>query len=140
MSAFIASRGKSLIIAFATIEWIIFGSKRLVDERQFADMTKKTFFMPMLILIRQILRKIKFLYDQYIILHRIKFYFWISSDFFLAFFAIMSKLLFVASNAVWMIILKNITRAGQRLVAVPTAEMIGMKVLTHASSVFAVEY
>jgi hypothetical protein len=52
----------------------------------------------------------------------------------------MSKLLFVASNAVWMIILKNITRAGQRLVAVPTAEMIGMKVLTHASSVFAVEY
>ena len=52
----------------------------------------------------------------------------------------MSELFFIAADAVRMVILKNISRTGQRLVAVPTAEVIGMKVLTHASGVFAVEY
>jgi len=52
----------------------------------------------------------------------------------------MSEQLFIALDAIRMFVLKNVSRTGQRLIAVPTAKMIGMKVLTHSSCVLAVEY
>ena len=71
LSAFVATRSKRLIVAFATIERVVFGAERLVNERYLAYVTKETFLMPMLVLVRKVFR--------------------VGANFFLALFTIVSE-------------------------------------------------
>jgi hypothetical protein len=85
LSALVASSGERLIIALATVERIVLGAERLVNQRYLANMTEEAFLVPMLLFVRQIFR--------------------IGADFLLAFLAVVSEQLLVAFNAVRMLVL-----------------------------------
>ena len=120
LRAFVTARRKRLIVTFATVQRVVLGTEWLVDERQLAHMTKKALFMPMLVLVREVLG--------------------VGADFFLALFTIVSKKLLVTFNAMRMFVFEYVTRARQRCVTVPTAKVVCVKVLIHPFRVFAVEY
>jgi len=120
LSAFIASRGKSLIVAFAAVQRVVLRTERLIDERQLADMTEEALLVPVLFLVGKILG--------------------VGADLCLALLAGVGKQKLVAGYTVGLFILEDIPTAGKRFIAVMTAEMISMKVLIHCSSILAVEY
>jgi hypothetical protein len=120
LSAFVASRGERLIVALATIKQFVLRAERLVNERQLANIAKKALLVPMFFLVGQIFR--------------------VGANLFLAFFAVVGKQLFVAGNAMRMLVFEYVTRASQRFVAMPATKMISMIILIHCSCVLAVEY
>lgn len=66
-------------------------------------------------------------------------YLGIDSNDLVALFASIGEHIFVALNAVWMVIAQYISLAGEALVALPAAEMAGMPVLGHCLRVLATE-
>lgn len=120
LSALVAARRERLVVAFAAVEGVILAAERLVDQRQLAHVAEEALFVPVSVLVRKVLG--------------------VSSDLLLAFLAAVSEQLFVALDTVRVFVLQYVSRTGQGGLAVPTAEMVGMKVLIHAFRVLAVEY
>jgi hypothetical protein len=55
LSTLVTSGSKSLVVALATVEGVIFGAERLVDQRQLANIAEKALFVPVLFFVRQVL-------------------------------------------------------------------------------------
>ena len=67
-------------------------------------------------------------------------YFRIGSYFLFAFFTVVGEQLFVALDAVRMLVLEYVSGASQRDVTIPTAKVVRVKILIHSFCILAVEY
>lgn len=83
-------------------------------------MAEEALLVPVLVLVRQVLG--------------------VGSNLALALLARVGEELFVAADAVWLLILENVATAGQGLITVVAAKMISVKVLIHCSCVLAIKY
>jgi len=119
LTAAIASGGELVGVAISAVNLVFFAAKGLVDEAVAADAADETPLVPVLLFVREILG--------------------VCSDDFSAFFAIIGEKLFVASDAVGVFFPEDVGLAGQRFVAIPTAEMLGVEFLVHGARVFARE-
>lgn len=135
----IASGCKLRVVAIATVDLISLGAKLLVNQGHTTLVAQETCLMPMLLLVRQILkkhmRKKKKKNNKYLDLcfSHISFcnfnYLRINSNDLVALLACIGKYILVAFNAVRMIITQNVTLTGQALIALPAAKVARVPVL-----------
>lgn len=115
----IAAAGELGVIAVAAVDLVELGAELLVYQRHAALGAEEAGLVPVLVFVRQVLR--------------------VDADGFVAFFAAVGEDALVALDAVGVLIPQDVALAGQRLVALPAAEVTAVPVLVHRLGVFATE-
>lgn len=118
-TASITATGELSIVTVAAVDLVKLGAELLVYERDAALGAKEACLMPMLVLVRQVLG--------------------VNADGLVAFFAAVGEDAFVTLDAVGVFVTKHIALTGERLVALPAAEVAAMPVLVHRLGVLATE-
>lgn len=119
LAAAIATAGELGIVAVAAVDLVELRAELLVYQRDAALGAEEASLMPVLVFVRQVLR--------------------VDADGFVAFFAAVGEDALVALDAVGVLIPEDVALAGQRLVALPAAEVTAVPVLVHRLGVFATE-
>uniref|UniRef100_A0A0N8BCT8 Uncharacterized protein n=1 Tax=Daphnia magna TaxID=35525 RepID=A0A0N8BCT8_9CRUS len=114
----VAASGVHRVVARAAKDLVGLGAELLVDQRQAALVAQEAGFVPMTILVRQILR--------------------INADDSIAIVTVVGEDGLVALDAVRMFVAQNVTLPSQRLVALPATEVAQMPILRHGFRVFSV--
>lgn len=104
-----------VVMAIGTVQFLVFGRKRLVYERTLTIAAFKASLVPVLILVGQILG--------------------VSANGRLAVLTAVGKEVFIAFDAEWMFVPQDVAMSGERQVAVPAAEVPGVPVLVHGFGV-----
>jgi len=119
LAAAVAAGGELSVIARPAVDLLHLAAELLVHQRQRALATQEALLVPMLVFVRQVLR--------------------IDADERVAVVACVSKHALVALGAVGVVVFEHIALAGQRLVALPAAEVLGMPLLRHRLRVLAAD-
>ncbi|CAN7986490.1 unnamed protein product, partial [Ixodes hexagonus] len=125
LSAAIAARGEGSVVAGGAVHLLRLGPERLIHQGHTALAAEEASLVPMLLLVRQILREKQ---NAKRVRHT---YLGVDSDGFGAFFARVGEDLLVAADAVGMLVSQHVPLARQGLVTLPTAEVARMPVLVH---------
>lgn len=118
-TAAITAASKLGIVAVAAVDLVELGAELLVYQRDAALGAQEAGLVPVLVFVRQVLR--------------------VDTDGLVAFLAAVGEDALVALDAVRVLIAEDVALAGQRLVALPAAEVTAVPVLVHRLGVFATE-
>jgi hypothetical protein len=115
----IAPWGKGSIVASGAVNLLSFRAKRFVYERHTTLGTQEALFMPMLLLVWQILG--------------------VDSDRLGTLITGVGEYLLVTPHAIRMLITEDVSLAGQGVITLPAAKVAGVPILIHGFSVFPTE-
>jgi hypothetical protein len=115
----VAPCGKGLVVAVSTEDPIILRPKWLVDQGNLALVAQEALFVPVFVLVGQVLG--------------------VNADGFAAIVARIRESFLIALDAIGMLVFKNIPLACECLITLPTAEMVAVPVLVHGFGVLAGE-
>jgi len=119
LPASVASSSKLGVVAWAAVDLVHLTAKLFIHQGQLAFVTQEAFFMPVFILIRQVLG--------------------IDADDDITVLAGIGEDCLVTLNAVGMVILQDIALTREALIALPAAEVPRVPVLRHRLGVLATE-
>jgi hypothetical protein len=115
----VTPRGEGLVVAVSTEDPVVLGPKGLVDQGNLALVAQEALFVPVFVLIGQVLG--------------------VNAYGLAAVIARISESFFVALDAIGMLVFKNIPLACECLITLPAAEMVAVPVLVHGFGVLAGE-
>lgn len=111
LAAAIAAGGEGGVVAGSAVDLLSLGAERLVHQRHAALAAQEAGLVPVLLLVRQVLG--------------------VDADGLGALLARVSEHLLVAAHAVRVLVAQHVSLAGQRVVALPAAEVARVPVLVH---------
>lgn len=117
LAASITTAGELRVIAVTAVDLVELGAELLVYQRDAALGAEEAGFVPVLVLVRQVLR--------------------VDADGLVAFFAAVRENALVALDAVGVLVTEHIALARERLITLPAAEVAAVPVLVHRLGVFA---